>query len=136
MYCTGRAQLIRTRLIRSSTLFKVSVKCFPIISCLKCMVNLYFHLFRRKSLQMNDFELTAPDLYFSEQISFRFRFLITVLPMMILVDRNEISPDTKKLVKMKSLISLYSFSIPGKFLDIRTNFILEPVSFSANKYYQ
>ena len=28
---TGRERLIRTRLIRSSTLFEVSVKCFPII---------------------------------------------------------------------------------------------------------
>ena len=39
---TGRARLIRTWLIRSSTLFEVSVKCFAIISCLKCMVNSYF----------------------------------------------------------------------------------------------
>ena len=36
---------------------------FPIISCLKFMVNSYFHLFRRKSLPTNDFELTVPDLY-------------------------------------------------------------------------
>ena len=36
--------------------------CFPIISCLKCMVNSYFGLFRRKSLPTNDFELTVPDL--------------------------------------------------------------------------
>ena len=28
---TGPERLIRTRLIRSSTLFKVSMKCFPII---------------------------------------------------------------------------------------------------------
>ena len=28
---TGRARLIRTRLIRSSILFEVSMKCFPII---------------------------------------------------------------------------------------------------------
>ena len=27
----GRVRLIRTRLIRSSTLFEVSVKCFPVI---------------------------------------------------------------------------------------------------------
>ena len=68
---TGRARLIQTRLIRSSTLFKVSVKCFPNISCLKCMVNSYFHLFQRKSLQTNDFELTVPDLYMrSVKISF------------------------------------------------------------------
>ena len=30
------------------------------------MVNPYFHLIRRKSLSMNDFELTVPDLYFSK----------------------------------------------------------------------
>ena len=36
------------------------MKCFPIISCLKCTVNSYFHLFRRKSLPTNDFELTVP----------------------------------------------------------------------------
>ena len=36
---------------------------FPIISCLKCMVNSKFHLIRRKSLPTNDFELTVPDLY-------------------------------------------------------------------------
>ena len=40
-----------------------SVKCFPIISCLKCTVNSNFHLFQRKSLPTNDFELTVPDLY-------------------------------------------------------------------------
>ena len=51
---TGRARLIRTRLIRSSTLFEVFVKCFPIISCLKYTVNSYFHLFRRKSLPTKD----------------------------------------------------------------------------------
>ena len=50
---TGRARLIRTpllraRLIQNSTLFEVSVKCFPIISCLKCMVKSYFQLIRRK----------------------------------------------------------------------------------------
>ena len=59
---TGRARLIRTRPIRSSTSFEVSVKCFPIIPCLKFMVNLYFHLFQRKTLPTNDFELTVPDL--------------------------------------------------------------------------
>ena len=37
-----------------------SVKRFPIISCLKCTVNLYFHLFRRKALPTNDCELTVP----------------------------------------------------------------------------
>ena len=30
-YHTGRERLIRTRLIRSSTLFEVSMKCFPSI---------------------------------------------------------------------------------------------------------
>ena len=59
---TGLARLIPTRLIQSSTLLEVSVKCFPIISYLKCMVISYFHLFRRKSLPTNDFELTVPDL--------------------------------------------------------------------------
>ena len=34
-----------------------------LVSCLKYTVNLYFHLFRRKSLPMNDFELTVSDLY-------------------------------------------------------------------------
>ena len=59
---TGETRLIWRRLIRSSTLFEDSVKCFPVISCLKCMVNSYFHLFRRKSLPTNDFELTVPEL--------------------------------------------------------------------------
>ena len=59
----GRVRLIRTWLIRSFTLFEVSVKCFPIISCLKCTFNSYFHLFRRKSLPMKHFELTVPNLY-------------------------------------------------------------------------
>ena len=36
---------------------------FSIISCLKCIVNSCFHLFRMKSLSMNDFELTVLDLY-------------------------------------------------------------------------
>ena len=47
---TGRSQLILTQLIRSSTLFEVSVKCFPITSCLKCMVNSYFHLSQKEIL--------------------------------------------------------------------------------------
>ena len=33
------------------------------ISCLKCTVNSYFYLIQRKSLVMNDFELTVPDLH-------------------------------------------------------------------------
>ena len=37
--------LIQTQLIGSSTLSEVSVKYFPIISCLKCTVNSYFHYF-------------------------------------------------------------------------------------------
>ena len=36
---------------------------FPNISCLKCTVNLNFHLIRRKTLLTNDFELTVRDLY-------------------------------------------------------------------------
>ena len=62
--------------------------------------------------------------------------------MIVLVDRkidgfqDEISPDIKKQAKMKSLISFFLFFIPGKFLDICTNFILESVRFSVNKYYQ
>ena len=35
---------------------------FPIIWCLKRMVNSYFHLFRRKSLPTKNFELTVPNL--------------------------------------------------------------------------
>ena len=31
--------------------------------CSKCTVNSYFHLFRRKCLPTNDFELTMPDLH-------------------------------------------------------------------------
>ena len=60
---------------------------------------------------------------------------------MVLVDRktdgfqDEISPDIKKEVKTNSLIPVYPISILGKFLDIKTNFILEPVSFSVIKYH-
>ena len=36
---------------------------FAIIPCLKCMVNSYFHLIRRKFLLTNDFELTELTLY-------------------------------------------------------------------------
>ena len=35
---------------------------FPNIPCLKCTVNSNFHLIRSKTLPMNDFELTVPDL--------------------------------------------------------------------------
>ena len=42
---------------------KDSVKCFPIISCLKCTVNSNFHLIQSKTLPTNDFELTVSDLY-------------------------------------------------------------------------
>ena len=68
-YDTGRARLIRTRLIRSSTLFEVSLKSLPDSYHLmfKCTVNLnavnlYFHLIQKKYLLANDFELTVPDL--------------------------------------------------------------------------
>ena len=76
-YNTGRTRLIRTKLIRNSTLFKVSVKCFPIISCLKCTVNSNtvnsnFHLIQSKSLPTNDFELTVPDQYTILHISGNF----------------------------------------------------------------
>ena len=36
---------------------------FPNITCLKYTVNLNFHLIQSKTLPMNDFELTVPDLY-------------------------------------------------------------------------
>ena len=36
---------------------------FPNISCLKCTVNLNFHLIRSKTLLTNDFKLTVPNLY-------------------------------------------------------------------------
>ena len=35
---------------------------FPNISCLKCTAISNFHLIRSKTLPMNDFELTVPDL--------------------------------------------------------------------------
>ena len=35
---------------------------FPNIPCLKYTVNSNFHLIRSKTLPMNDFELTVPDL--------------------------------------------------------------------------
>ena len=35
---------------------------FPNISCLKCTVNLNFHLIQSKTLRMNVFELTVPNL--------------------------------------------------------------------------
>ena len=35
----------------------------PNISCLKCTVNSNLHLIRSKTLLMNDFELTIPNLY-------------------------------------------------------------------------
>ena len=56
-------RLIRTRLIRNSTLFKVLVKflrnVFLSFQCLKCTVNSNFHLIRSKNWLMNDFELTV-----------------------------------------------------------------------------
>ena len=36
----------------------------PNISSLKCTVNSNFHLIQSKTLPMNDFKLTVPDLYF------------------------------------------------------------------------
>ena len=67
-----RHGLNQIRLIGSSTLFEVSMKCFPIISCLKCTVNSYFHLFRRKPLLTNDFKLTVLDLYSVICVKFRY----------------------------------------------------------------
>ena len=49
------------RLIRSYC--EIFFYNFPNIPCLKCTVNLNFHLIRSKTLPMNDFELTVPDLY-------------------------------------------------------------------------
>ena len=52
---------------------------------------------------------------------------------MVLVDsktdgfQDEISLDTKKLVKMKSLISVYPFSIPGKFYHGTRQFFCQQV---------
>ena len=37
----------------------IYVKCFPMISCLKCTVNSNFHLIRSKILPKIDFELTV-----------------------------------------------------------------------------
>ena len=48
---TGQARLIQTWFIKNSTLLEVSVKCFPIISCLKCTVNL--KILSDKLLQIN-----------------------------------------------------------------------------------
>ena len=42
---------------------ELSVRCLPIISSLKCTVNSNFHFIRIKTLPMNGFELTVPDLY-------------------------------------------------------------------------
>ena len=47
--------------------YEASVNIFSIISCLKCTVNSNFHLIRSKTLPMNDFELTVPDLYIKSQ---------------------------------------------------------------------
>ena len=44
---------------------------FPNISCLKCTVNLNFHLIRSKTLPTNDFKLTVPNLYKEEGSQFR-----------------------------------------------------------------
>ena len=41
---------------------------FSNISCLKCTVNSNFHLIRSKTLLMNDFELTVPNLYLCTSI--------------------------------------------------------------------
>ena len=57
---TGRERLIRIRLIRSY--YEIFFYHFSNISCLKCTVNLNFHLIRSKTLPTNDFELTVPNL--------------------------------------------------------------------------
>ena len=57
---------------------------------------------------------------------------------MVLVDRktdgfqDEISPDTKKWVKTKSLISVYPFSIPGKFHPGTRPFFCQQVPSNTN----
>ena len=48
---------------------------FPNIPCLKCTVNLNFHLIRSKILPTNDFELTVPDLYLNWRKFFGFFFV-------------------------------------------------------------
>ena len=44
-------------------LIKSYCEMFPNIPCLKYTVNSNFHLIWSKTLLMNDFELTIPDLY-------------------------------------------------------------------------
>ena len=48
---------------------------FPNISCLNYTVNSNFYLIRSKTLLMNKFELTVPDLYLSFAISLASYFL-------------------------------------------------------------
>ena len=50
---TGQVRLIRTRLIRCSTLFKVSMKCFPIISCLNALLIRISTYFEGNSVMVN-----------------------------------------------------------------------------------
>ena len=69
---------------------------FPNIPCLKYTVNSNFNLIRSKTLPMNDFELTVPDLYqqkvervkFKKMPMYAFYFISQLFPgfLMILVD--------------------------------------------------
>ena len=70
LHCNSNTVNSKFHLIRSYC--EIFFCHFPNISCLKCTVNSNFHLIRSKTLPMNDFELTVPNLYF-------FYFLLKIL---------------------------------------------------------
>ena len=75
---------------------EVFTKCFPIISCLKCTVNLYFYLFRKQFLSTNDFELTVPDLYHF-CVSLSVCYIISIKSEIFQGYRKEIDPQNTKV---------------------------------------
>ena len=68
MSCQYRSGMVNLNTVNSKfhlirSYYEIFFYHFPNMSCLKCTVNSNFHLIRSKSLLMNDFELTVPDLY-------------------------------------------------------------------------
>ena len=71
MYCTYRSGTVNSNTVNSKfhlirSYYEIFFYHFPNISCLKCTVNSNFHLIRSKTLLTNDFELTVPNLYYTE----------------------------------------------------------------------
>ena len=70
-YAVYRLETVNSNTVNSKfhlirSYYKIFFYHFPNIPCLKYTVNSNFHLIQSKTLPMNDFKLTIPDLFIQE----------------------------------------------------------------------